>query len=279
MPRFTKNDAFTSSIRTLYHHIEKNADGSPLRARITGRLKEWRRPHSPQWQLPMKHGLKGCFYINDTTADEWFTHEDEARLFHLGYTISQWQNSRSMSYWAIRCGGQPMARAPAFANFEEALAWGVKNCLPVQAAKWLKPWQRVEVQLDGYIVIGQLASFPTHDQTIMVRLVPGDPNSLSEVPLKAILRPASSFKWVHYAEVYGKFGFPVDMLRYDSCYPVNFTIAPDGSTSPKEGWPEGRLIVAASSTTRSRSPFTKERWQSFSWLCDTIRIEKIGTDA
>jgi len=273
MPRFTRNDAFTSTVRTLYHHIEKNADGSPLRARITGKLKEWRRPHSPQWQLPMKHGFKGAFYINDTTADEWFTVEDEARLFHLGVTIHKVE---AMQVWQVSVA---TARLPdTFSSFGEALAYAVRHHLPVAAPAFLKPWAIVEVQLDGRVVIGELVSMPTHDQTIMVRLVPNDPNSLTEVPIHTILRTAARYKWVHYAIVKGNFGFPTDMLRYDSCEPVNFTIELDGSTKPKGDWPADSLcIVAACSTTRSRSPFTPDRWASFSWSCKTYRIEKIGS--
>lgn len=281
MPRLTKSIALSRTVSTLYHHIEKNADGSPLRARMTGKLKEWRRPHSPQWQLPMKHGLKGSFYINDTTADEWFTVEDEARLFHLGVTVTDAQHHMvPAGHWYHKVAGVAEAGALGprhFPSFEEALKYSVERHLPVVAPKWMVPWAIVEVQLDGRSVFGELVSFPTHDRTIMVRLIPGDPNSLTEVPLSTILRTSARMKWVHYAEVSGNFGFPSDMLRYDNCHPVNFTIGLDDAPILSDGWPPGSaLMVAATGSTRSRSPFTLARWQSFSWSCRPCRTEKIG---
>lgn len=47
---------------TLYHKILRNADGSALRARINGKCKTWKR-ESDRFCLPMKHGLRECFYI------------------------------------------------------------------------------------------------------------------------------------------------------------------------------------------------------------------------
>lgn len=46
----------------LWHSTSKNADGSPLRARVNGACKTWKtRPLA--WKLPMKHGMRDCFYI------------------------------------------------------------------------------------------------------------------------------------------------------------------------------------------------------------------------
>ena len=43
--------------QTLYHKELTNKDGSPLRARVNGAVKFWKR--SPErFQIPMKHGLK-----------------------------------------------------------------------------------------------------------------------------------------------------------------------------------------------------------------------------
>jgi hypothetical protein len=67
----TKRDAITAHYgRTFHHKTLKNADGTPLRARVNGQCKVWKtRP--AEFRLPMKHGLKECFYIDHTNSDEW----------------------------------------------------------------------------------------------------------------------------------------------------------------------------------------------------------------
>lgn len=128
MPRLTEAQAKILSVGTvLYHHIQKNADRSPLRARISGRCKVWKRPRAPQWQLPMKYGIKSSFYINETTVDDWFTVEDEAKLFHLGYVIHPMTVGfgNDVGYWFITCGNRHLP--DHFASFEEALFWGMNN--------------------------------------------------------------------------------------------------------------------------------------------------------
>lgn len=48
--------------QTLYHKVLKNRDGSALRCRVNGKCKTWvTRPG--QFKLPVKHGLRECFYI------------------------------------------------------------------------------------------------------------------------------------------------------------------------------------------------------------------------
>ena len=47
----------------LHHTIMKNADGTPLRCRVNGICKVWKtRPDD--FKLPVKYGLKQCFYIS-----------------------------------------------------------------------------------------------------------------------------------------------------------------------------------------------------------------------
>lgn len=56
--------------QTLHHITLKNANGSPLRARVNGRCKTWKtRP--TEFRLPMKYGLRNCFYITEDNANEW----------------------------------------------------------------------------------------------------------------------------------------------------------------------------------------------------------------
>jgi hypothetical protein len=55
---------------TLHHTTLKNADGSPVRCRVNGKCKVWKRQPSA-FRLPVKHGLKFCFYIEQHNAHEW----------------------------------------------------------------------------------------------------------------------------------------------------------------------------------------------------------------
>lgn len=71
----------TKTIATQAHHYEtfhhvsmENADGSPLRARVNGKCQTWKtRPD--EFRLPMKHGLRECFYITERNGQEWLTDE------------------------------------------------------------------------------------------------------------------------------------------------------------------------------------------------------------
>lgn len=67
----TKQIATSLTYRdTLHHKRMKNADGTPLRARVNGKCQTWKtRPE--EFKLPMKHGLKECFYITPFNADDW----------------------------------------------------------------------------------------------------------------------------------------------------------------------------------------------------------------
>jgi len=54
-----------------FGHVSlKNADGSALRARRNGKTKTWKtRPE--EFRIPVKYGLKTCFYITHLDADKW----------------------------------------------------------------------------------------------------------------------------------------------------------------------------------------------------------------
>jgi hypothetical protein len=54
----------------FWHRTQRNADGSPVRCRVNGKLKTWKtRPDS--FRLPVKHGIKQCFYITPENAAYW----------------------------------------------------------------------------------------------------------------------------------------------------------------------------------------------------------------
>ena len=133
-----------------------------------------------------------------------------------------------------------------------------------------KPYQLVLVKMDGYSCIGETISFPTLSRTIMVRLVPGDATTMTEVPLNQIrlVSNPKEYRWIQYAKIDGRFNFPIDMLRYDCCAPVSFTIVEDGRFTikavVKDEWKGAGLIVGRITRTKSKE-WTEGRWHSFCW--------------
>lgn len=76
----TKEIATTMKRGTiLYHRTVKNADKSPARCRVNGKCQTWKsRPEA--FKLPVKHGLRDCFYITEgPEAAHWTTDEEEAK--------------------------------------------------------------------------------------------------------------------------------------------------------------------------------------------------------
>ena len=67
----TRDQAIALPTGTVLHHKElRNADQTPLRARISGRPKLWKtRPE--EFRLPAKYGFKHCFYITERDAEMW----------------------------------------------------------------------------------------------------------------------------------------------------------------------------------------------------------------
>ncbi len=56
--------------REFWHRTLKSSDGSPVRCRANGKVKLWKtRP--TEFQLPVKYGLRECFYINRFNAADW----------------------------------------------------------------------------------------------------------------------------------------------------------------------------------------------------------------
>lgn len=80
----TKLQAITAKHGQIFLHMTaKNADGSPLRCRVNGESSVWKtRP--AEFKLPVKYGLRECFYITNENADEWCTEANwqvESELF------------------------------------------------------------------------------------------------------------------------------------------------------------------------------------------------------
>jgi len=69
----TKQMAVTCHHSQTFHHVsEKNSDGTPTRCRVNGACKVWKtRPDD--FRLPVKHGLRNCFYITPDNMADWVT--------------------------------------------------------------------------------------------------------------------------------------------------------------------------------------------------------------
>jgi len=67
----TKKQCLDADYRQTFEHINlKNSDKTPVRCRVNGKCKTWKtRPD--EFKLPVKHGLRQCFYITEVNAHEW----------------------------------------------------------------------------------------------------------------------------------------------------------------------------------------------------------------
>lgn len=126
---------------------------------------------------------------------------------------------------------------------------------------------------------GQILSRPTPTDTYMVRMVPGHPGTLKEMPLARLQPPQAGIKirWVHYAMIDGRGSFPVDMLRYDYAAPVNFELIEDDDRlqvkiDPTFGSKD--MIIARASHERLPR-WTDARWNSFLWGVRTMHTEEL----
>ncbi len=71
----TRNDAMTARHAQVFYHVKaRNADGSAARCRVNGACKTWKtRP--TEFRLPVKYGLKACFYITERNAADWLLND------------------------------------------------------------------------------------------------------------------------------------------------------------------------------------------------------------
>ena len=142
----------------------------------------------------------------------------------------------------------------------------------------LKPYLLVRVQRDGYSHIGELMSFPTPEDTIMVRAVPGHSGTMDELPVTAILSIAEGKRWwIHYANVEGTTrGFPVDMLRRENAAPVNFEIDAEFSTARiKNGESPDDLLVIAKASLNIEPLWNTARWESMGWKITEMMSQQV----
>ena len=71
----TRTDAMNATYRQeLYHVRLLNRDGTPVRCRVNGQCKTWK-THPIDFRLPVKYGLKECFYITPENMKDWQTQD------------------------------------------------------------------------------------------------------------------------------------------------------------------------------------------------------------
>lgn len=92
----TKEIAVNATYRQLFYHTRaKNADGTPLRVRVNGKCKTWKtRPE--EFRLPVKYGLRECFYIDQDNAHEFTTKEHCVCQISVRYQCPHCGKSKSI---------------------------------------------------------------------------------------------------------------------------------------------------------------------------------------
>lgn len=83
----------------------------------------------------------------------------------------------------------------------------------------------------------------------------------------------------HVAKVTGFLPFPIDMLRYDYCFPVTEddsrkimeTLNPDIRAHQTENW----TIFVKTATTSKHPLWTVGRWESFGWEIGFVESRRI----
>lgn len=73
VPKVTRENAPEFGHGHVFHHVsETNADGSPLRVRVNGRVKTWKRDPD-RFEIPVKQGFRGggVNRIDNSNAHEW----------------------------------------------------------------------------------------------------------------------------------------------------------------------------------------------------------------
>lgn len=79
-------------------------------------------------------------------------------------------------------------------------------------------------------------------------------------------------------EVRGRYPFPLDMLRYDSCYPCEPAAVnriQQGIVGPDIDEPyRDRPVLAIRLISHIHEP-TVERWRSFGWFVEHVEVVKV----
>lgn len=90
-------------------------------------------------------------------------------------------------------------------------------------------------------------------------------NSVPQVRPSKLLTPHT---YQHYARITAQITFPVDMLRYDSCYPCGV----EDTAVIAQTWQSGGggVVHVCAITASPVPPWTIGRWESFLCTCEPI---------
>jgi hypothetical protein len=134
-----------------------------------------------------------------------------------------------------------------------------------------KPYQLayLEVATSTRQRVVEIISYPIpgpKGETVMVRMVPGEPTTMEEVPITK-LAPAPQMRWVHVAVVNSVLNFPEDMLRYDGAALFDHTL---NESDPNQG---EVLIYRVSETKAAR--WHDARWHSFQCTINNVLVRDL----
>lgn len=104
---------------------------------------------------------------------------------------------------------------------------------------------------------------------IKVRMVPGDPTTLHELPIDQLKGPAwgqDKKMFLHWATVFGFGYFPIDMLRYDRCQVEDWKLGLDRRFTVEERF---RVVQISGDKKPQWHP---DRWMSFQWALQPIPV-------
>lgn len=123
----------------------------------------------------------------------------------------------------------------------------------------------------------QIISKPTPDNTIMVRMVPGEPTTMIQLPIEGIehvneKKPLTlAFPYLHVAEVdCSGMVFPEDMLRYDNAALFDHTMIEQSGQRQTE-----KVHVYCFARNRTTLPWTVKRWESFGAFIKPLYIKNL----
>lgn len=102
-------------------------------------------------------------------------------------------------------------------------------------------------------------------ETIMVRMVPGCPDTLNEVETKDLVAITNPERYVHIGKVRYSFTFPEDMLRYEGASLYDHTLSEDEIPKTIQEVVVYRMSrVKIGAVAGGKGNWVQARWNSFS---------------
>lgn len=80
--------------------------------------------------------------------------------------------------------------------------------------------------------------------------------------------------FIHQIRVRGFDTFPIDMLRFDCCYPATMEDADLIATSVRSESREHRTVVLQRASSYGTTLWAIERWKSFGWSVNILEVRQ-----